>query len=185
VRFRATAHEEDIIVPGHDEDDFVDGVGGDGEGIVHSGKVSAVVDDAEECAANGVAGFVAGEFLGSESGGIDDDVGVVLGAEEVFLVEEIALDGFCDEGGALAADELLEPTHGAIGVNDGDENLVGIFDGEVGIDAAFLHEMCASDESFDATVFDFEHLFELGRVVFEFGAEVKVGSTHANAGGLR
>lgn len=107
------AEEEDVIVPGHDEDDFVvvGRVGGDGEGGFDFGEVGAVVDDADECASKGEAGLVAGEFLAGEAGGVDNHVGVEAGAEFVLLVEEVTVDGFCDEFGAFALDEHHKPFH--------------------------------------------------------------------------
>ena len=107
------AEEEDVVVAGHDEDDFVvvGGVGGDGEGGFDFGEVGAVVDDADEGAAEREARLVAGEFLAGEAGGVDDDVGVEAGAEVVFLIEEVAVDGLGDEFGAFALDEHHEPFH--------------------------------------------------------------------------
>ena len=103
VRLRDVAQEENVVVAGNDEDDFVVAgrVRGNGQRALDFGEVGAVVDDADKGPTQGEAGWIPGKFGGGEASGVDDHVGAELSTEAVFLVEEVAMDGCSSEFGAF------------------------------------------------------------------------------------
>lgn len=122
------ADQEDVVVAGHDEDDFVvlRRVGGDGERGFHFREVGPVVEDPDQGATERVAGLVAGERERGEAGAVDQDVGGEAVEEVLFLGEEVAGNGVGVESGAFGLDEQHEPLHGAVRVDDGCKVFVSV-----------------------------------------------------------
>ena len=170
------AQKQDVVVSRDDKHDFVDPVCGNDEGVVDLGEVFAVVDDANKTAADRVTGTIPREFRPCETGTIDDDVDVETFSKLSFLVEQVAVNGLGDEFRALGFDDLHEPGHGAVGIDDGSEMFVSVDDTVRWVDVVFDSKICVSIEPADTCLHDLLHLLVLFRVLFNLFAEKECGT---------
>ena len=170
-----SSQKEDIIISGDDEDDFVYPVGGNDQSVVDLGEIFAVVDDADQSPSNGITGTIPREFRSGEPRTVDDDVRVKALSKLRFLVQEIAVDGLGDELCALGLDDLHEPRHSSVGIDDGSEMFVCVDDAIGRVDVVFDGKVCITIEPANACLHDLLHLLVLSRVLFNLFTEEECG----------